>query len=1752
MTRVLGGTYGEETYGQAPYGSRAFDPTQPSVLNLVPPNGGSGVLDTDPISFQLTSPSHLDPWSLAVTINGQAVIAGGDFLPGSGYAGTIIFDGPTCTVAIPTHPAWPTGSSTVSISVTDLSGNNQVFLSNFIVNVHYITNVSDSLTLSETVSNQAANTFAPTESFSVLESLSIGTVQLAWVNGQLTVSFPLGMRVEGVTDLPNYSLVHVGGSFPVELRAAAPVVTILRSGSNASVLDAHTVGAPGASFGPSDENRYLSLQSAFNTIDYVRILQVLDPATVLVDRPLLVDPANGSIPWTLMDAVEGVVFQTSKPTDHGSYIFSAKHLRDSFGDFISFTSLVTPTAPKPMVTGVQFLPDGQVVVTFSDPMLDDAFLTSPSEYSITGPSLVEVKDVHTVSPNQVVLTTLGMTSGSYLLTVNATGTPHDSSGNPIDPTFNTAIFTGNIPLTTRSIFTDRGPIVRPALTLQSGTGGAIQTYVTSTFGPTMPFTSTEVILPGGAFTTAHVGLEIELGNSTVNGGTYKVLGVVSATRVKLKASFHLPDVNNGSLTWKLIDPRTGEIADDPTDVVVRVNGVPVVAESVIGLLGQIVLPVAPGAVDDVKVDYSWVCDPTIEFRRLNSKEFKLNNWTNEQGRDSPTQHAYRYRNVTITPGTFVPDDIRAGIAQPLLRELHYKAYERAYSVALNDPNLLLLNTPIHKIAYPPLSRTIDSSSISYLAATLPENDPTSPWERKGLGFASVSGGNLTLQDNTIGPFPTGNPLFWRRNVDLTFPHVFAATWRMKIDATTPSGIFTGIAVGWSNDKRAIVLGYLLDGGIRKIGFLKKGHGNDPSALSSWGGGILPNGNPSGLPFDFDWSVLHSYRFFRGRDGIVRLFVDGEIIENLRILEDDLPYLEELNDPFDQIQGAYFGSLSREASNTSTWSFVRYLVLPTNPVQTTPSIFSSYEGNIFPEDNPTPWTPVGYHGNESIFNDTLILDSTSATTQATSTDVGLVGGDFRGYTRIEPLLAVSSDVVLDLNVQLRTFTHGITPNAVMAAIDDGNLLVQLCFFPSAPQPKVSYPGRSLPEDATPRPWTPLGTSPVQMLGRTLRISDDSVTAGRVYFIEDLEPMGSPNRIIETSIDYYAEFKLQVQSFAPDGTPVGFCGATLDLFDGTKALGLMLRQTGLTLQVAFHSDGNLLGAGSQYLFNWNDGLTHVYRIVKSTAGDLVSLFIDNTLIGSFAYSSFMGGVGNPTVSFGSATATSISSKSVMDWFYVNTWRAQPSAGTRRYAGIWKGTDSDSLTGYHLPLKTSGHASVVGNVLTDITTNFLTAGVAIGDDLIVDVGGNKGVYSVASVGANTLTVTGIFPTSPTEVDYRLPAQTDWTVAHKYRILRDPGGSVALYLDSISTPLLRLDYNEMSLPSNSVGMPYIINKGMPSITWGALDPTNLSQTAWDFLRYGITRSPTEIRIVPHHQFLNQRNVMSSPEHLFTSVVHDHTDFSSSSTGIPYPWQEFADNAGVIAFTKLGEGTPLVPSTQTYEVRRPTPVFEFISGLNLPADVLNNGGNFLLNNADTRTRILVPKDVLYNCLQVVEQTTGEPEHVAPFSDECNPIAFKQLNWTKEVCGIYDGSVLPENDPNFGTQWVLQSDNPGDVTTTAFSGILTYGVGASGDHTIYRNPTPLTDPVGLRTQVDFRLKLLNDATFGLGDSGVRFGFNALGLTAALGFITTPLGDREVRLIDLNSDTTLGAIPFDFLDGAYHVYRLVKNVADGTLDFLIDP
>lgn len=1560
----------------------------------------------------------------------------------------------------------------------------------------------------------------------------------AYVDRPLVLGDPANGLVEGFATVVATTLTSV------TLRLDHPMVTVGDPLVEVQFLENRTTDQFLNSF-----DIYLDEDATITFLDYRTAVVTVDPVmftAVNGDRVFVRARVSPKVTWRHISGVNELELTTTKLTLGAEYRLQIRNFVSQYtGARFSLdeTFLATPsTEQRPKVVSAEFLPeDGAVVVTFDQTMrVDDQNFANPADYTITGPTTVQVKKVTLKDDRTVVLQTSGLGAGSYTLTVS-TSTPKDVAGNPIDPLFNTAIFSAAVPETIRSVFTDKGPIAKPPLNLQSGGDAILQTY-------------NEVSLPGATLTLSSIGKYVRLSGGSLNEGTFRIASVITATRARLaNASFTLPDPDNGNLSWTVFDPRHGQIADDPADVVVRVNNVAVAAEAVIGLLGQVILPTTPGPADDVKIDYSWVLNPTVEVRRLNSKEFRLNAWNRNVGDVlDKSQHKYRYNNVLVSPESYDPENPAAVLEQPLLRELHYRAYERAYTAVLNDPTTLLLNSPIHKIAYPSNERILSETFVAYEGVGLPESLVTNPWTKHGTGTAVASVGKLTITDDSSGPFPNGKPIFWSRPIDVTFPHVFAMSWRFSLDViTTPDGVWTGVAAGYSDDIVALVVGYLEVGGVKKIGILKRGFGDNPSTADAWTGGILLD-TPTGQAVNLDWTVLHSFRIFRDTTGAIKVYLDGDVDEILRVAPEELPYLEELQGPFNTIQGAFFGSLSRPARSTSSWDFVRYLIQPTNPKQTAVSSFVSYEATVVPEADAKPWTPVGFHGTETIVSsDFLLLDSTSATDTPTSSEAGLVGGDYKGFVRFEPLLTAASEVVVDADVQLLTHTFGVSPYGLVLAVDDGTRLMQVAFFPDQPAAKFSYGGRSLPEDFAPYFWQTAGTATAAMQGRILRITDASALDGRVYFLDDTSPIASDDRVLSSTFDYMLEFRCRVVSFTADGS--GYAGVFTQVYDSARAVGALFEVVAGVKYVSFHSDGTTLGVSARFAFNWGDSAFHTYRLVKSTGGDLVSLFIDGTFIGSFAYSSFAAPPPDPVgqVSFGSSTPVSSAALSVVDWAYVNTWRVR--SGLKRYMGLWKGTDGDSLLGYHLPTKVTGqNATVNGNALGDGSATFIASGVAAGDKIIVDAGPNRGVYSVAAVGSPTaLTIVGTWPASPSVVNYRIAKETDWSTSHKVRLTRDATGEVAILLDADTAPSIRVGYNSLDLPASGVGIIRTLANGLPTFAFGSFDAENLAQSRWDFVRYGMTRSVTEQGIAPHHQFLNQWNVMSSPERLFSLLPHELTSFKSSSTGIvPKKDPDFLADPALPAWTQLNQDTPLMPRTQTFEVRAPFPVQEFVAGLNRPEDVLNNDGDFTLNDGTRRYGLLVPDDVLYTSLDVIEQTTGDTELLAPFDDEC-AVEISHLTYQKEVCLEYEGDVLPQNDPTATTPWLLVSDNPAEVSASAFAGVLTYGTGGTGTKTVYRNDNALPDHPSLQTEASFRLRVLSDTSGGGGDTQIKFGLSAPGMTIALTFVTTPLGERLVLVLDQNNGNVLGSASFDFLDGAYHTYRIVRNPGHGVVQVFID-
>ena len=1744
-------SFGIGPYGNSPWGGFSLTSGSSILVPISPTANATGTSRVNPVSFRIeTNPnSGWDYLSLVVDLGGVRVVQGGSFEPP--YYGTVVPDGGHLTVTLG-HPLFDGGVQvTVAVEVRDLSGSLSSFGYSFYTGdasvspsevltlveslgmglsvslpetltmvesmSPLVANASDNVNLSELLTLGTAYTVDMSETLGIYEFGQMGMFKVTPVTPTtLSVEFPEEMQLEGIQDPIRFG-IQTSTGIALTIAKAEAITQTLQTGAGGSSIgtgfSSVSLDTLTGNFNPAHAGSYLHIGD-----ESFRILTG-SGSVVVVDRPLRQGLFQG---WVHTSAVKSVVLTTTEATQGRPYsltVTNARRRRD--GSYFTDSAPFTGLGEKPRVTSVDFIAEtSNVRIRFSEGMRIDSELLDPGEYSFVGPSEVDILRVVTEDSRTVLLQTSGFLPGaSYTLVVNSSGTPKDVAGNPIDPDFNTAAFTTSVLTLSKSIFTDKGPIAKPPLVLYSGVGATIQTSATAWFGNV---TLSEITLPVTLPSTVEGKVLRVLG--TRNGGDFPILTVVGS-RLRVEGVFHLPDAQNGSLSWEIVDLRVGEVADDPSDVTVRVNGTPVVPDAVVGLLGQVVLPTAPGPSDVVSIDYAYVPEPTVEIRRLNSKEFHLNGWLRDGKGLTSSQHTYRFRNVLPKVSRYNPETLSATLPEPKLRDLHYRAFERAYSATLNDAGTLKLNNPLKRVSYPPMQRQVGPTSVAYSGNLNPEQDG---WVRRGSGSYSTSGGSLSFSDSGA------HPIFWVRPVELTFEHTFAATWRMSVNSTIPQGVFTGVACGWSGPLYTNILGFLTVAGVKKVGFLRAN--SDPSLPESWYGGLDGNGLPTGTPVDLDWSVVRSYRLLRSTSGAIRFFVDGSTVPLLLGVEAHSPKLEELVSSFDFVQGAFFGSISRSASNSGALDFFRYQVTPSNPQDTAPFVDVSYEGTDDPELGLSPWTPIGGYGFGAPRSDSWVLDSYNGLVDP---QLGKVDGGYRGYVRLEPLLSSASEWDVDFDASTRTATFGIHQDALTLAVDDGQLLTQVSFLSTESQPKYSYVGDAIPTS----PWLSLGAASASVLGRSLRISDSTLVDGRVFAREDQEPLAGPLRVFAPALDFFVEASFEVISYVPDSSPTKFCGATFDVYDGSRSIGVLLRESATGVrQVALHSDGVLV---ESFDFDWL-GSRHTIRVRKNLVGNLVTLFADSQLLGSVPYTDFSVGSGNATASFGSATAISASSLSVVDWFYLNVWRA-PDA-PKRYVGVWRGLHTGTLADYHLPVKVSGVVAASGNTLTG-NYDFPLLGVSPGDLLVIDTGANAGVYESVGVSSGTITVSGILA-SEGDVRFRVVRETDWSIPATYRVVKDGLGNLSLSREGQVE--VKLSYGPLDLPPSDQGIFEGITTGVPSVSWGSFLSGELSQSAWNFVRYSLqSSSGTRSRIVPHHERLNRRNVISSPEHLSGTVAHMHTQTSSSSTGVPHPWHEYAENPLVTAYTRLNDSTPLVPQTQNYKTRRPQPRVTFLHGLNSPSNVLNSL-RMTLNDGNSSVEVVVPDDVLYHSLEVVEKTSGVDDVLTVVSDDSGLVSLGSLNYTKDVCVNYAANTLPEVDPSFGTPWVLESTLPGSVTATVFSGILTYDVGGTPTNTIYRNATPLTDPVSLNSTVDFRLRVLEDSTSGEGDTGIRFGFSALGLTAALAFIAAPNGLREVVLLDLEANVPLASLPVDYLDGVYHTYRLIKNSEMGTLELLVDP
>jgi len=137
------------------------------------------------------------------------------------------------------------------------------------------------------------------------------------------------------------------------------------------------------------------------------------------------------------------------------------------------------------------------------------------------------------------------------------------------------------------------------------------------------------------------------------------------------------------------------------DVTVTVDGIPVTISGIRPLHNEIYLAASPPNGSEIKVAYCWFDNPTYTIL-LNDEDYVTN--------------AFFGQNVTDVPYQMVLNS--PVIPEPAQVTWEYTAFERRYTAGLNNPDLLLLNEPVHVIRDPITGRPTRSDFVLNQANTI--------------------------------------------------------------------------------------------------------------------------------------------------------------------------------------------------------------------------------------------------------------------------------------------------------------------------------------------------------------------------------------------------------------------------------------------------------------------------------------------------------------------------------------------------------------------------------------------------------------------------------------------------------------------------------------------------------------------------------------------------------------------------------------------------------------------------------------------------------------------------------------------------------------------------------------------------------------------------------------------------------------------------------------------------------------------------
>lgn len=1111
----------------------------------------------------------------------------------------------------------------------------------------------------------------------------------------------------------------------------------------------------------------------------------------------------------------------------------------------------------------------------------------------------------------------------------------------------------------------------------------------------------------------------------------------------------------GPFTWTVVDPRPGQIADDPADVSVTVNAAPAEVEAVFGLLGAVVLRFKPTTGDTVLVDYDYLVGPGTQIQRLNSPEFNLNQAGNLALSGFPG-HQYRAKAVLMDPS-----DPRLVVSafRPRRTGWKYKALQRAYTAVLNDPTTLLLNVPTNRLTLPVLDAPTPERTLRYDPSSMPQS-ALDPWTPVGSGTAYLvpGGRELVIPDEVAQFGPESRPPFYVHPIDVSGPSSVHCAFRLSSECSVYDGVHAGPGFGFSDGARMAFAGLLLTDATNLSSAIVMANGlrsslsshlvepgvhlasdssdsldvvpakdltsllilanrvklmynrhvakgpdvhsaagaavatadaetlaqavalvnelrtafnahiasavhNSPDSANSVGQvkqvGLLKAGGPPQLVDSWecsasDWSAVTTYRVSKAPGSTAYLYEGGGVAPLAGVAHSSLPAPSDVDLQLDQVQQAFFGSMSRGAGSVSRWGLVRVNVAPTDARLIGDNKYVDYTPVLVPEaQSVSPWITVGQGGYDRVASGKLLLDSTSVATADEVESLGLLGGAYRGFMRLEPMLTPSTACSVEFSASVGYATFGVD-SRVGVLLDDGEISTHLCFIQASPSPAVATGafvepfgvsggdtvtvalGDAAPVTVTFAALTPSASAVCSALNDALRASVASVSGGRVVL---------------TSVDKGADAKLVVVG--------GAAAEKVGLRPGTYFGSDTREEPKVSWFGADLPDGEvpawIPGGGEQATM-----LGRSMRITDSGVGDFrvysfaEPAYLSSVLSGDWkldARMSVLDWTPSDPVVTGSNLRFAGALVSVDEGPYgknVELHLAADSVGTPYVNVLTYSASLDQLVSVaELPFSWDDGGQHVLNLYTSKSADLcivLGDGVALGSfpysslqygpsGPSVTFGSGANQVANADLRGSTSTVDWasvcVFgdskvsdPSAPSAryvglyrggdasrlSSYYLH-QVDWSSPHVYRLVRDPSSTVALYVDGADVPSVSVNYDVLSLPLAASSFLRPLTDGRSVVAFGAFDPYGVSRTSWSFVRYSMGRITLDERKVVGRQVLFQGHVVASPEHLRSGLPHGHFGGGAYSEGVPD--DDFMADPDLVASTTLLDWTPPVPVTQ-------------------------------------------------------------------------------------------------------------------------------------------------------------------------------------------------------------------------------------------------